>query len=98
MSTITYAKEDKQIEAATGANLREISLGAGIELYKPFRKLLCCNGNGDCGTCVVDVVSGEENLSDRTPAEQRMLKGKPKSYRLACQTLVNGSVTVQTRP
>ncbi|MGB5712662.1 MAG: iron ABC transporter substrate-binding protein, partial [Waterburya sp.] len=30
--------------------------------------------------------------------EQRRLKKKPSNYRLACQTLVNGSVTIVTKP
>jgi len=98
MATVTYQREEKQTFAPEDANLREVSLKANIEIYKPFRKLLCCNGNGDCGTCVVNIVAGEENLSDRTPAEQRLLARKPKTYRLACQTLVFGDVTVQTRP
>ncbi len=98
MITVTYVQENKTVTASEGTNLREISIGAGIELYKPFKKFFCCNGNGDCGTCVIDIVSGEDNLSDRTPAEQRMLARKPKTYRLACQTLVDGDITVKTRP
>jgi ferredoxin len=39
-----------------------------------------------------------ENLSPKTPFEQRKLKKKPESYRLACQTLVNGPVSVKTKP
>lgn len=98
MATITYEREGKQVEALEGENLREISLANNIEIYKPLRKLLCCNGNGDCGTCIIDIAAGEENLSDRTPAEQRFLVRKAKTYRLACQTLVYGNITVRTRP
>ncbi|WP_287129487.1 2Fe-2S iron-sulfur cluster-binding protein [Candidatus Cyanaurora vandensis] len=98
MAAIIYQREGIQVDALEGTNLREVSIGAKVELYKALNKFLCCNGNGDCGTCVVDVVAGEDNLSDRTPAEQRMLARKPKTYRLACQTLINGNATIQTRP
>jgi ferredoxin len=98
MATVTYEREGKQVEVQEGSNLREVSLTAKIEIYKPFRKFLCCNGNGDCGTCIVDIQTGEENLSDRTPAEQRLLARKASTYRLACQTLVYGNVTVRTQP
>jgi ferredoxin len=40
-----------------------------------------------------------ENLSERTPAEQQKLKKKPDTYRLSCQTIVNGGdVSIITKP
>jgi ferredoxin len=57
-----------------------------------------CGGYGQCGTCIVNVVEGIENLSPRTDFESRRLKKKPDSYRLACQTMVNGTVKIQTKP
>ncbi len=98
MAVINFQREDKEIVVAEGTNLRQAAINASVEIYKPLRKLMCCNGNGDCGTCVVDIAAGEEGLSDRTPAEQRLLARKSKTYRLACQTLVEGNVTVLTRP
>jgi len=98
MAIVNFEREEKQVMVSDGSNLREVSLSNGVEIYKPLRKLLCCNGNGDCGTCVIDIVSGEENLSDRTPAEQRFLARKSMTYRLACQTLIYGNVTVRTKP
>ena len=50
------------------------------------------------GTCVVDVVAGGENLSPRTQVEERKLKKWPASCRLACQTTVNGPVSIVTKP
>jgi ferredoxin len=46
----------------------------------------------------VEIVEGSENLSPRTDFENRKLKKKPENYRLACQTLVNGPVSVNTKP
>ncbi len=98
MSTITFVKEDKQVIAADGANLREKALQNKIDRYKFRGKLVNCGGYGQCGTCIVEIVEGTENLSPKTSFEQRRLKRKPDNYRLACQTLVNGSVKVKTKP
>ena len=37
--------------------------------------------------CHVDVLAGGESLSPRTAAEDKLLKGKPASWRLSCQAL-----------
>ena len=98
MANITFVKENKEIIAADGANLREKALQNKIDLYTFKGKLTNCGGYGQCGTCIVEIVSGMENLSPKTDFEQRKLKRKPDSYRLACQTLVNGPVSVKTKP
>lgn len=98
MGNITFANENKEIIAADGANLREKALQNGIDLYTLRGKLMNCGGYGQCGTCIVEILSGMENLSPKTDFEQRKLKKKPENYRLACQTIVNGPVTVKTKP
>ena len=69
-----------------------------VDLYTFGGKMMNCGGYGQCGTCIVEVVEGMENLSPRTAFEERKLKKKPASYRLACQALVNGAVSVKTKP
>ncbi len=98
MANITFVKENKEVIAADGANLREKALQNGIDLYTLRGKLINCGGYGQCGTCIVEIVSGMENLSEKTDFEQRKLKKKPENYRLACQTLAHGPVTVNTKP
>ncbi len=98
MATIRFVNEEKEVIAADGANLRQKALENGIDLYNFYGKLMNCGGYGQCGTCLVEIVEGMEQLSPRTEVEQRKLKRKPDTYRLACQTLVNGNVTVKTRP
>jgi ferredoxin len=98
MANIKFVKEDQEVIAADGANLREKALQNKIDLYTLKGKLMNCGGYGQCGTCIVEVVEGMENLSPRTEVEQRKLKKKPESYRLACQALVNGPVSVKTKP
>lgn len=98
MATIKFIEEDQELIAADGANLRFKALENNIDLYTFSGKLMNCGGYGQCGTCIVEVVEGMDNLSPRTEAEDRKLKKKPESYRLACQTLVHGPVTIRTKP
>jgi ferredoxin len=98
MGNIKFLKENKEVIAADGANLRLKALENGIDIYTLVGKMTNCGGYGQCGTCLVEIVEGMENLSPRTEFEERKLKKKPDSYRLACQTLVNGPVSVITKP
>ncbi len=98
MANITFVKEEKEVIAADGANLREKALQNDIDLYSFKGKLINCGGYGQCGTCIVEVVEGLENLSDKTDFEKRKLRKRPENYRLACQTLVNGPVSIKTKP
>lgn len=95
---IKFVKENKEVVAADGANLRFKALENGVDLYTLMGKMMTCGGYGQCGTCVVEVVEGMDSLSPRTDAENRKLKKKPENYRLACQTLVHGPVSVITKP
>lgn len=98
MANIKFVRENREAIAADGANLRIKALENGIDLYTTWGKMMNCGGYGQCGTCIVEIVEGMENLSPRTPVENKKLKKKPANYRLACQTLVNGSVSVITKP
>lgn len=95
---IKFVREDREVMASMGANLRFKALENGIDLYTFVGKMMNCGGYGQCGTCIIEIVEGMENLSPRTEVENRKLRKKPNSYRLACQTLVNGPVSVQTKP
>lgn len=98
MGNITFVKENREVIAANGANLREKALQNRIDIYTLKGKLTNCGGYGQCATCIVEIVEGMENLSQKTDFELRKLKKKPENYRLACQTLVNGPVKVKTKP
>jgi ferredoxin len=98
MAVIKFVNENREVIAADGANLRFKALENNIDIYTLVGKLMNCGGYGQCGTCVVEVVEGEEYLSPKTDVEKRKLKKKPDSYRLACQTLVNGPVSIKTKP
>jgi ferredoxin len=99
MANIRFVKENKEVIAADGANLREKAVQNQVDLYTFTGKMMNCGGYGQCGTCLVEVVEGMSNLSPRTEVELRKLKKKPESYRLACQTLVlSGDVSIKTKP
>ena len=70
---------DEEIELPDGADLKEACEEAGV----PF----ACT-EGICGTCVIEVVEGGENLSDRTEEEVDFL-GDSDHERLACQCKIN---------
>ncbi|MBE9037407.1 2Fe-2S iron-sulfur cluster-binding protein [aff. Roholtiella sp. LEGE 12411] len=98
MGNIKFVKENKEVIAADGANLRLKAMQNDIDIYTLIGKMTNCGGYGQCGTCIVEIVEGLENLSPRTDVENRKFKKKPENYRLACQTVVNGSVSVVTKP
>jgi len=91
-------------EAASGEKLlRTIMNENKIELYAAYGKVMNCGGGGSCGTCIVEILDGKELLNERTNTENRYLKKKPESWRLACQTIVgnkenSGKVVVQRLP
>jgi ferredoxin len=90
-----------------GVNPHSIVNGIGAGLTKRLN----CFGNGLCGTCRVFIVKGKENVSrmgvmekikfhnpvpDPLPALHFI--GNEDKLRLACQTLVNGDIEVETAP
>ncbi|XP_072961350.1 photosynthetic NDH subunit of subcomplex B 3, chloroplastic [Typha angustifolia] len=83
--------------------LRNIMLDSKLELYAAYGKVMNCGGGGSCGTCIVEIIDGKDLLNERTNTENRYLKKKPESWRLACQTIVGnkenaGKVVVQRLP
>ena len=85
-------------------NLRRAMLDDKIgQIYDWYGTAMNCGGGGSCGTCMVDVVEGAQLLSERTDAEDRCLKKRPTSWRLACQTIVGdksngGRLVIQRLP
>ena len=100
MPVIRFVREGRDVECYPGENLREVALREGIELYGLKGQLGNCGGCGQCITCFVDVVgeSSPGSLSGRTAVEEQKLRRRPQSWRLACQSLVQQSLLVLTRP
>ena len=98
MASIKFVKENKEAIVAEGSNLRFKAMENGVDIYTFVGKMMNCGGYGQCGTCVVAIESGASNLSQKTRVEERKLKKWPSNCRLACQTKVNGPVSVVTKP
>ncbi len=99
MPVIRFLREGRDVECFPGENLREVALREGIELYGLKGKLGNCGGCGQCITCFVDVEgAAPAALSAPTAVEIQKLRRRPDAWRLACQTLVQESLVVITRP
>lgn len=104
MPTITFTSEKKEIQVPAGANLRTEALRAGVQLYPGVHKVLNCHGLGQCGSCRVLITKGMENASRKGLMESARLAvslayiGNEQTMRLACQTRVEGDITVTTCP
>ncbi len=91
MAKVRIKNEGIEIEVADGGNLME---AIQDKCNIPFG----C-GNGDCGTCMIAVTKGVENLSPQTHKEWDYLKrhnaNSPKQ-RLACQVWVKkGEIEIE---
>jgi len=85
MGKLVFENTGEEIQLADGACLHEVCEEAGV----PF----ACT-EGVCGTCVIEVVEGMENLSPFTQEEMDFL-GEQDRERLACQCkLKNGCVKI----
>jgi len=78
---VDIINDSLSVNAKVGSTLQEVLefVGSGL----PFG----CK-DGQCGTCIVEVVQGSEFLSPRTEKEKNVLKnvGESKPHaRLACQ-------------
>lgn len=72
-----------------GANLLSGAIAAGVPIEYVCRSGRCC-------TCKVKVLSGQKNLCAPTPSEAARLgyDKLKRSWRLACQSTVNGPIEV----
>jgi ferredoxin len=94
MIKVTFiTNSGKTAEAPENSNLLRVSLReqGGI----PFK----CGG-GLCGTCRCKIESGLENTDAIKPKERKHLTEEDfrQGYRMACQTFLNGDVSVSWIP
>jgi len=86
MATLRFNHSDEEVELPEGSAIAEACEEAGV----PF----ACT-EGVCGTCVIEVKEGMENLSDPTQEEKDFLGEETCGERLACQCKIRqGKVTI----
>ena len=85
MAKVIFVDSKEELEVSDNSSLQEACENVGI----PF----ACS-EGVCGTCVVEVIEGMENLTKFTEAEEDFL-GDMETERLACQCKVkSGTVKI----
>lgn len=69
MPVVRFVREGREVLCSPGANLRELALQEGVELYGLKGRLGNCGGCGQCITCFVEVVAErtEGALTPLTP-------------------------------
>jgi len=97
MPTISYGGET--VDCERGAVLRDVLREAGVAVHNGGAKQANCRGHGTCGTCAVTI---EGATSEPTRRERWRLDFPPHDadagLRLACQTRVEGDLTVAKFP
>lgn len=76
MAKLIFDHNDEEIDLPDDATIAEVCEEAGV----PF----ACT-EGVCGTCVIEVKEGQENLSEPTQEEKDFLGEGTCDERLACQ-------------
>ncbi|NGX38263.1 MAG: hypothetical protein K1000chlam2_01435 [Chlamydiae bacterium] len=82
MAKLVFEDTEEVHELANGAPIAEICEEAGV----PF----ACT-EGICGTCVIEITEGMENLSEFNQEEEDFL-GDLDNERLACQCKIKGGL------
>jgi ferredoxin len=94
MVKITIIPSGITVETEPGKTILEAVLEADLAWTHT------CGGKAQCTTCAYTLIKGEENVSPMSRLEEHQLvarKGRmlARKLRLACQTKVNGDITVQ---
>jgi uncharacterized 2Fe-2S/4Fe-4S cluster protein (DUF4445 family) len=87
--TVRFDSQPETIDVPAGALLVEAARQCGVEIQQP------CGGQGRCGRCAVRIESGQV----RRRSALRLSKADIEAgYALACQTVVEGDVSVVVPP
>lgn len=91
----TIKAEGKTLTCETGANLRQVLLDNGVNVYNGAASVINCHGLGTCGTCAVQVQGVVSEIEWREKARLSLPPHAPdQGRRLSCQVKVLGDLTV----
>lgn len=91
MPKVTFKNNGATAEVAAGTALKDVTKSNNWPVAYGCE-------DGMCGTCMMKVVSGKENLSPMEEKEKETLSAMGmdlNSYRLCCQCKVNGDCTFE---
>lgn len=90
MPKVTFKNDNLTVEVPAGTKLSEIAEKNGANINFSCKE-------GVCLTCIVNVLSGLENLNEKTENEKSTLEafGAQPNQRLACQVIVNGDCVIE---
>jgi uncharacterized 2Fe-2S/4Fe-4S cluster protein (DUF4445 family) len=89
---VTFLPDGRTLDAEPGASLLRVAHATGVELAA------VCGGRGRCTSCRVKLVSGTlppPSIGDQVQLGPDLVR---EGYRLACQTVPAGALTVQVAP
>jgi ferredoxin len=87
--------QGKTFDCESGANLRQVLLDNGIDVYNGLAKTVNCHGLGTCGTCAVKVEGNSSEAGWREKARRSIPPHNlNKDLRLSCQTKVLGDLRI----
>jgi adenylate cyclase len=93
VAIVRFLPDQRDVETKDGQTI----LQAALKAHVPHTH--ACGGNAKCSTCRVMITEGIENCSEPTWKETRIVKklGFTASFRLACQTKVEGGTVTLRR-
>lgn len=83
MATLVFDNNGEEVDLPDSSPISEACEEAGV----PF----ACT-EGVCGTCVIEIVEGKENLSKPTKEEEDFLGEGTSHERLACQCRIKQGI------
>ena len=92
MPTVKYDNNGEEENVENGAELKHVTRDAGWPIAYGCE-------DGMCGTCVIEITEGQENLSEVQDQENQTLSImglEHGQYRLCCQTKINGNCCIKS--
>ncbi|MBD3360546.1 2Fe-2S iron-sulfur cluster binding domain-containing protein [Candidatus Peregrinibacteria bacterium] len=91
MPKVKFQNTGEEAEAEKGADLMEVTKNQGWPIAYGCE-------DGMCGTCIVKIIEGKENLNPLDEKEKQTLDVMGMDdgeHRLACQCKVNGDIVIE---
>lgn len=90
MPKVKFKNDNITVECPAGTKLVDLCEQKGLPINFSCKE-------GVCLTCLINVISGLENLNPRTENEKSTLEafGAQPNQRLACQVIINGDCEIE---